>query len=130
MDIKGNNKYLIIVLIIIVIVCVALASFLVLSNNNNTDDSNKYINNTTTNTTIASEVNTPTSTSSEEYDPWGYGNDVYHYDVATDTYMIDGSDYHYIYDKVYDEWLNADTHGQFKGSTQQIIDDYIDTVEG
>lgn len=129
MDIKGNNKYLIIVLIIIVIVCIALASFLVLSNNNNTDDSNKYINNTT-NTTIASEVNTPTSTSSEEYDPWGYGNDVYHYDVATDTYMIDGSDYHYIYDKVYDEWLNADTHGQFKGSTQQTIDDYIDTVEG
>lgn len=125
MDIKGNNKYLIIVLIFIVIVCIALASFLVLSNNNNTDDSN----NTTTNTSIAPEVNTQTSISSEEYDPWGYGNDVYHYDIATDTYMIDGSDYHYIYDKVYDEWLNVDTHGQFKGSTQQTIEDYIDTVE-
>ena len=130
MDIKGNNKYLIIVLIIIVIVCVALASFLVLSNNNNTDDSNKYINNTTTNTSIAPEVNTHTSTSNEEYDPWGYGNDVYHYDAATDTYMMDGSDYHYIYDKIRSKWINADTNGQFKGSSQQGINDFIDTVKG
>lgn len=116
--------------LIIVIVCIALASFLVLSNNNNTDDSNNYINNTTTNTSIAPEVNTQISTSSEEYDSWGYGNDVYHYDTATDTYMIEGSEYHYIYDKVGCKWLNADTHGQFKGSTQQGINDYIDTVEG
>lgn len=128
MDIKGNNMYLIIVLIIIVIVCVGLASFLILSNNN-TDDSNKYINNITTNTSTAPEVNTLTSTSSEEYDPWGYGNDVYHYDADTDTYMIDGSDYHYIYDKVYDKWHNVDIPGQFEGGTQQTIDDYIVTVE-
>lgn len=44
--------------------------------------------------------------------------------------MIEGSEYHYIYDKVGCKWLNADTHGQFKGSTQQGINDYIDTVEG
>ncbi len=29
-----------------------------------------------------------------------------------------------------DKWINADTHGQFKGSTQQGINDYIETVEG
>lgn len=125
MDIKGNNKYLIIVLIIIVIVCIALASFLVLSNNNNTDDSN----NTTTNTSIAPEVNTRTSTSSEEYDPWGYGNDVYHYDAATDTYLREDSDCHFIYDKVYDKWHNVDIQGQYEGGTQQGINDFIDTVE-
>ena len=128
MDIKGNNKYLIIVLIIIVIVCIALASFLVLSNNNNTDDSNKYINNTT-NTSIAPEVNIPTSTSSEEYDPWGYGNDVYHYDAATDTYLRDDNDCHFIYDKVYDKWHNVDIQGQYEGGTQEGINDFIDTVE-
>lgn len=129
MDIKGNNKYLIIVLIIIVIICIALASFLVLSNNNNTDDSNKYVNNTTTNTSIAPEVNIPTSTSSEEYDPWGYGNDVYHYDAATDTYLRDDNDCHFIYDKVYDKWHNVDIQGQYEGGTQEGINDFIDTVE-
>ena len=127
MDIKGNNKYLIIVLIIIVIVCIALASFLVLSNNNNTDDSNKYINNTTTNTSIAPEVNTPTSTSSEEYDPWGYGNDVYHYDAATDTYLRDDSSGHFVYTPF--GWEDRDGNGQFRGGTQTDVEEFIDIVE-
>lgn len=126
MDIKGNNKYLIIVLIIIVIVCIALASFLVLSNNNNTDDSNKYINNTT-NTSIAPEVNTPTSTSSEEYDPWGYGNDVYHYDAATDTYLRDDSSGHFVYTPF--GWEDRDGNGQFRGGTQTDVEEFIDIVE-
>ena len=126
MDIKGNNKYLIIVLIIIVIICIALASFLVLSNNNNTDDSNKYINNTT-NTSIAPEVNTPTSTSSEEYDPWGYGNDVYHYDVATDTYLRDDSSGHFVYTPF--GWEDRDGNGQFRGGTQTDVEEFIDIVE-
>ena len=126
MDIKGNNKYLIIVLIIIVIVCIALSSFLVLSNNNNTDDSNKYINNTT-NTSIAPEVNTPTSTSSEEYDPWGYGNDVYHYDAATDTYLRDDSSGHFVYTPF--GWEDRDGNGQFRGGTQTDVEEFIDIVE-
>lgn len=126
MDIKGNNKYLIIVLIIIVIICIALASFLVLSNNNNTDDSNKYINNTT-NTSIAPEVNTPTSTSSEEYDPWGYGNDVYHYDAATDTYLRDDSSGHFVY--THFGWEDRDGNGQFRGGTQTDVEEFIDIVE-
>ncbi|PWB87269.1 hypothetical protein MBBWO_00470 [Methanobrevibacter woesei] len=126
MDIKGNNKYLIIVLIIIVIVCIALASFLVLSNNNNTDYSNKYINNTT-NTSIAPEVNTPTSTSSEEYDPWGYGNDVYHYDAATDTYLRDDSSGHFVYTPF--GWEDRDGNGQFRGGTQTDVEEFIDIVE-
>ena len=126
MDIKGNNKYLIIVLIIIVIVCIALASFLVLSNNNNTDDSNKYINNTT-NTSIAPEVNTPTSTSSEEYDPWGYGNDVYYYDAATDTYLRDDSSGHFVYTPF--GWEDRDGNGQFRGGTQTDVEEFIDIVE-
>lgn len=126
MDIKGNNKYLIIVLIIIVIICIALASFLVLSNNNNTDDSNKYINNTT-NTSIAPEVNTPTSTSSEEYDPWGYGNDVYHYDAATDTYLRDNSSGHFVYTPF--GWEDRDGNGQFRGGTQTDVEEFIDIVE-
>ena len=126
MDIKGNNKYLIIVLIIIVIICIALASFLVLSNNNNTDDSNKYINNTT-NTSIAPEVNTPTSTSSEEYDPWGYGNDVYHYDVATDTYLRDDSSGHFVYTPF--GWEDRDGNSQFRGGTQTDVEEFIDIVE-
>ena len=126
MDIKGNNKYLIIVLIIIVIVCIALASFLVLSNNNNTDDSNKYINNTT-NTSIAPEVNTPTSTSSEEYDPWGYGNDVYHYDTANDTYLRDDSSGHFVYTPF--GWEDRDGNGQFRGGTQTDVEEFIDIVE-
>ncbi|WP_415953009.1 hypothetical protein [Methanobrevibacter woesei] len=126
MDIKGNNKYLIIVLIIIVIICIALASFLVLSNNNNTDDSNKYINNTT-NTSIAPEVNTPTSTSSEEYDPWGYGNDVYHYDAATDTYLRDDSSGHFVYTPF--GWEDRDGNGQFRGGTQTDVEEFIDIVE-
>lgn len=126
MDIKGNNKYLIIVLIIIVIICIALASFLVLSNNNNTDDSNKYINNTT-NTSIAPEVNTPTSTSSEEYDHWGYGNDVYHYDAATDTYLRDDSSGHFVYTPF--GWEDRDGNGQFRGGTQTDVEEFIDIVE-
>ena len=126
MDIKWNNKYLIIVLIIIVIICIALASFLVLSNNNNTDDSNKYINNTT-NTSIAPEVNTPTSTSSEEYDPWGYGNDVYHYDAATDTYLRDDSSGHFVYTPF--GWEDRDGNGQFRGGTQTDVEEFIDIVE-
>ena len=123
MDIKGNNKYLIIVLIIIVIVCIALASFLVLSNNNNTDDSN----NTTTNTSIAPEVNTQTSTSSEEYDPWGYGNDVYHYDAATDTYLRDDSSGHFVYTPF--GWEDRDGNGQFRGGTQTDVEEFIDILE-
>lgn len=126
MDIKGNNKYLIIVLIIIVIICIALASFLVLSNNNNTDDSNKYINNTT-NTSIAPEVNSLTSTSSEEYDPWGYGNDVYHYDAATDTYLRDDSSGHFVYTPF--GWEDRDGNGQFRGGTQTDVEEFIDIVE-
>ena len=126
MDIKGNNKYLIIVLIIIVIVCIALASFLVLSNNNNTDDSNRYINNTT-NTSIVPEVNTPTSTSSEEYDPWGYGNNVYHYDAATDTYLRDDSSGHFVYTPF--GWEDRDDNGQFRGGTQTDVEEFIDIVE-
>ena len=126
MDIKWNNKYLIIVLIIIVIICIALASFLVLSNNNNTDDSNKYINNTT-NTSIAPEVNTPTSTSSEEYDPWGYGNDVYHYDAATDIYLRDDSSGHFVYTLF--GWEDKDGNGQFRGGTQTDVEEFIDIVE-
>jgi len=126
MDIKGNNKYLIIVLIIIVIICIALASFLVLSNNNNTDDSNKYINNTT-NTSIAPEVNTPTSISSEEYNPWGYGNDVYHYDAATDTYLRDDSSGHFVYTPF--GWEDRDGNGQFRGGTQTDVKEFIDIVE-
>ena len=44
--------------------------------------------------------------------------------------MMDGSDYHYIYDKIRSKWINADTNGQFKGSSQQGINDFIDTVKG
>ena len=113
-------------LIIIVIICIALASFLVLSNNNNTDDSNKYINNTT-NTSIAPEVNTPTSTSSEEYDPWGYGNDIYHYDAATDTYLRDDSSGHFVYTPF--GWEDRDGNGQFRGGTQTDVEEFIDIVE-
>ena len=124
------NKLLLILLIIIIVCCV-LVGAVILAIDNNSEE----VNNTSSinNTTVATEVNSspePVESNDDEvYDPWGYGNDVYHYDAATDTYMIEGSDYHYIYDKVYDEWLNADTHGQFKGSTQQTIEDYIDTVE-
>lgn len=88
-----------------------------------TNDSSSEVNNTSSvnSTTIVTEISSsPNSVeSSEDYDPYGYGNDIYHYDASTDTYIMDDNSGHYIYEGR--SWVNVDIPQQFSGSTQSEV---------
>ena len=101
------------VLSFIIILCIIMACFLIYENNNLIDSD--------FNSTVATEVNSSPEPveSSEDYDPYGYGNDIYHYDAATDTYLRDDSSDHYIYEGR--SWVNVDMPQQFSGSTQSEV---------
>ena len=90
-----------------------MACFLIYENNNLIDSD--------FNSTVITEVNSSSEPveSSEDYDPYGYGNDIYHYDAATDTYLRDDSSDHYIYEGR--SWDNVDMPQQFSGSTQSEV---------
>lgn len=112
------NKLLLILLIIIIVCCVIVGAVILTIDNNSEE-----VNNTSSinNTTVATEVNSSPEPveSSEDYDPYGYGNGIYHYDVATDTYLRDDSSDHYIYQGR--SWVNVDMPQQFSGSTQSEV---------
>lgn len=120
-----NNKYLLILFIILVIADIILACYLFYDSVplDSTDSSDN-----TGGDNISTSVSS-TSTECDTYDPYGYGNDVYHYDSYTDTYITDDDAFHYIYDYMSDKWINVDIPGQYENGTQQGINDYIETVE-